>query len=160
MLSAMTWNGSAPAFAALPNGQYAMPVMPPMQMAHDDHGKKRKSRGDDSDGKRKHKKPRDPNAPKRPPSSYLIFQNDIRAELKAKNPGMRNNELLSAISKLWSEMPQDQKDVCVYVAPSSRRAVSNPSHRNTRRATKSPRMNGWRRRRSTKRARMVCPAPP
>ncbi|KAI0773695.1 high mobility group box domain-containing protein [Fomes fomentarius] len=78
-------------------------------LVQDESGKKRKSRGDDAEGKRK-KKPKDPNAPKRPPSSYLLFQNDVRSELKAKNPGMPNNELLGAISKLWAEMPQEQKD--------------------------------------------------
>ena len=63
--------------------------------------------------------PRDPNAPKRPPSSYLLFQNDVRAELKAKHPEMRNNELLGAIAKLWGSMPQEQKDVrCVSPVPS------------------------------------------
>ncbi|KAI0706943.1 HMG-box, partial [Cerioporus squamosus] len=80
-------------------------------IAQDEHGKKRKSRGgDDADGKRKVKKIKDPNAPKRPPSSYLLFQNEVRSELKAQNPGLRNNELLGAIAKKWSEMPQEQKD--------------------------------------------------
>ena len=80
-------------------------------------GKKRKSRGEDAEGKRRAKKPKDPNAPKRPASSYLLFQNDVRNELKAKNPGMRNNELLSAIAKLWAEMPQEQKDVSTLARP-------------------------------------------
>ncbi|KAI8984941.1 HMG-box, partial [Trametes punicea] len=79
-------------------------------MAQDDQGKKRKSRGDDGEGKKRARKPKDPNAPKRPASSYLLFQNDVRNELKAKNPGMRNNELLSAIAKMWADMPQEQKD--------------------------------------------------
>ena len=87
-------------------------MMPVMPMAQDEQGKKRKSRGDDPEGKRQ-KKPKDPNAPKRPASSYLLFQNDVRQELKAKNPNMRNNELLSAIAKMWAEMPQEQKDVRV-----------------------------------------------
>ena len=112
MIVAFPYGPNPPAFAALANGQFQMPVMPPVPIAHDEHGKKRKSRGDDADGKRKIKKPKDPNAPKRPPSSYLLFQNDVRSELKAKNPGMRNNELLGAIAKLWSEMPQEQKEVC------------------------------------------------
>ncbi|RPD62111.1 HMG-box [Lentinus tigrinus ALCF2SS1-7] len=110
MIGAFPYGANPGAFAALANGQYQMPVMPPMPMVQDEHGKKRKSRGEDADGKRKVKKIKDPLAPKRPPSSYLLFQNDVRNELKAKNPGMRNNELLSAIAKLWSEMPQDQKD--------------------------------------------------
>ena len=106
-----SFNGNPPPFPALANGQYPMPI-PPSLPAAEETGKKRKSRGDDADGKRKIKKPKDPNAPKRPPSSYLLFHNDVRSELKAKNPGMRNNELLGAIAKLWSEMPQEQKEVC------------------------------------------------
>ena len=116
VIHALPWGGQPGAFP-IPNGQYPISMMPPMPMVHDDHGKKRKSR--DEDGRRKQKKPRDPNAPKRPPSSYLLFQNDVRAELKAKHPEMRNNELLGAIAKLWGSMPQEQKDVrCVSPVPS------------------------------------------
>ncbi|CDO74190.1 hypothetical protein BN946_scf185043.g242 [Trametes cinnabarina] len=93
-----------------PNHQFAMGMVPAMMpVAQEEQGKKRK-RGEDADGKKRAKKPKDPNAPKRPASSYLLFQNDVRNELKAKNPGMRNNELLSTIAKLWAEMPQEQKD--------------------------------------------------
>jgi transcriptional regulator HMO1 len=77
-------------------------------------GGKRKSRGggEDAEGKRRRKiKPKDPNAPKRPPSSYLLFQNEVRQELKAKHPNIPNNELLAKIAKAWSDMPKEQKDV-------------------------------------------------
>ncbi len=91
------------------NGQFPM-TMGPMPVAHDD-GKKRKARGDDNEVKKRAKKIKDPNAPKRPASSYILFQNDVRSELRKKNPEMRNNELLSHIAKLWAEMPQEQKEV-------------------------------------------------
>ncbi|KAI0829278.1 high mobility group box domain-containing protein [Trametes gibbosa] len=91
-----------------PNGHFAM-TMVPMPVAQEE-GKKRKARGDDGDGKKRAKKLKDPNAPKRPASSYILFQNDVRSELRKKNPDMRNNELLSHISKLWQEMPQEQKE--------------------------------------------------
>ena len=93
-----------------PNGQ--MPSMP--QQPAEQTGGKRKSRGggEDGEGKKKKKtKPKDPNAPKRPPSSYLLFQNEVRQELKAKHPNIPNNELLAKIAKAWSEMPKEQKDV-------------------------------------------------
>lgn len=89
------------------NGQYA-PIAamgPPLATTG-----KRKSRGEEVEGKRK-RATRDPNAPKRPASSYLLFQNDVRQELKAKHPSLPNNELLGIISKLWSDMPKEQKDV-------------------------------------------------
>ncbi|EKM59539.1 uncharacterized protein PHACADRAFT_250106 [Phanerochaete carnosa HHB-10118-sp] len=91
-----------------PNGQ--MPQMLPPQA--EPTGGKRKARGDDEgEGKRKRKtKPKDPNAPKRPPSSYLLFQNEVRQELKAKHPNIPNNELLAKIAKAWGDMPKEQKD--------------------------------------------------
>ena len=113
LITPITYPGAPLMF---PNGQ--MPQMPPPQM--EPTGGKRKSRGGDEDGegKRKRKtKPKDPNAPKRPPSSYLLFQNEVRQELKTKHPNISNNELLAKISKAWSEMPREQKDVRVhYVA--------------------------------------------
>ncbi|KAH9942985.1 HMG-box [Epithele typhae] len=111
IVGGIPWNGNPTSFPALANGQFPMQVMQPMTMTQDENGKKRKSRGDDGDVKRRQpKKLKDPNAPKRPASSYLLFQNDIRSELKAKHPQMRNNELLSAIAKLWADMPQSEKD--------------------------------------------------
>ncbi|OBZ71853.1 High mobility group protein 1.2 [Grifola frondosa] len=97
------------AFQGQANGQFVIAGLPQATPA----GRKRKSRAeDDADGKKRRvKKPRDPDAPKRPASSYLLFQNEIRKELKAKYPDLRNNELLSEIAKLWAEMPQEQKEV-------------------------------------------------
>ncbi|KAI1785324.1 HMG-box [Ganoderma leucocontextum] len=107
IISGVPYMGNPNMFPPLANGQYPMPIMAPM--TQDEPGKKRKSRGDDGEGKKKAKKVKDPNAPKRPPSSYLLFQNDVRNELKQKNPGMRNNELLTAISTLWGKMGQVEK---------------------------------------------------
>jgi len=54
--------------------------------------------------KKKVRKPKDPNEPKRPPSTYLLFQNDVRKGLKAKHPSATNSELLAMISRMWQEM--------------------------------------------------------
>ncbi|KAI0733389.1 HMG-box [Fomitopsis betulina] len=85
--------------------QFQMP--PGLAMAPPPTGK-RKARGD-VEGKKTRKK-KDPLAPKRPPSSYLLFQNEVRSELKKTHPGMPNNELLGMIAKQWSEMTQDEKE--------------------------------------------------
>lgn len=61
--------------------------------------------------KRSARKPKDPNAPKRPPSNYLLFQNEVRAELKAKFPQLPNSELLQMISKRWAAMADADKEV-------------------------------------------------
>ncbi|PCH41544.1 HMG-box [Wolfiporia cocos MD-104 SS10] len=95
--------------AMQPLGQFAVPVAPaPVPAA----GRKRKAQAlETTDGKKARgaKKLKDPNAPKRPASSYLIFQNDVRSELRKQNPNMPNNELLTMIAKLWSEMPKEKK---------------------------------------------------
>lgn len=71
-------------------------------------GGKRKREAEDK--KKRKTKPKDPNAPKRPPSSYLLFQNEVRQQLKAKHPNIPNNELLNLIAKAWGEMPKKEKD--------------------------------------------------
>ena len=70
---------------------------------------------DDSEtgGKRKRvaKTPKDPDAPKRPASSYLLFQNELRIQLKEKNPNMHHNELVKHISARWASMTAEDKAV-------------------------------------------------
>ncbi|KAJ7122948.1 hypothetical protein C8R44DRAFT_876141 [Mycena epipterygia] len=78
---------------------------------------KRKAGAEDDDepaanGKRKRvTKKKDPNAPKRPASSYLLFQNEIRKEIKEKFPAYSNNELLNVIKNQWADMTEAQKAV-------------------------------------------------
>ncbi|EAU80600.1 hypothetical protein CC1G_11400 [Coprinopsis cinerea okayama7 len=74
---------------------------------HKDHGL------EDGDGGKKRKraaKPKDPNAPKRPASSYILFQNEVRNELKRQNPNLTNPELLTLISEKWKNMTDEQKE--------------------------------------------------
>jgi hypothetical protein len=78
--------------------------------------RKAKAIEEDLDGKKKRKtkqpkKIRDPDMPKRPASSYLLFQNEIRKELKSQNPNMTQSELLSMIAKQWAEMNPEQKTI-------------------------------------------------
>ncbi|CAK5275847.1 unnamed protein product [Mycena citricolor] len=76
------------------------------------------SKGDEDDdehanGKRKRgtKKEKDPNAPKRPASSYLHFQNEVRKDLKERFPESTNTELLNMIKTQWQDMSEAQKAV-------------------------------------------------
>jgi len=57
------------------------------------------------------KKPRDPDAPKRPASSYLLFQNEVRQAMKKANPAMANHEILTNISRRWQGMTAQEKEV-------------------------------------------------
>lgn len=68
---------------------------------------------EDTDGPKKRKrntKPKDPNAPKRPASSYILFQNEVRKELKEQHPNLDNAGLLSLIAEQWKNMPEEQKE--------------------------------------------------
>ncbi|KDR74519.1 hypothetical protein GALMADRAFT_227586 [Galerina marginata CBS 339.88] len=84
--------------------------------ASDDHAKgKRKAAlsPEDGDGPKKRKrnvKPKDPNAPKRPASSYILFQNEVRKELKEQHPTLSNSDLLGLISEQWKNMSDAQKE--------------------------------------------------
>ncbi|KAJ7929087.1 hypothetical protein B0H13DRAFT_954853, partial [Mycena leptocephala] len=65
-----------------------------------------------SNGKRKRvTKKKDPNAPKRPASSYLLFQNEVRKELKERFPTLTNTELLTMIKNQWTTMSDADKAV-------------------------------------------------
>ncbi|KAJ6612146.1 high mobility group box domain-containing protein, partial [Mycena sp. CBHHK59/15] len=56
-------------------------------------------------------KKKDPNAPKRPASSYLLFQNEVRKQIKEQYPDMSQSELLNVIRTEWSQMSEEKKAV-------------------------------------------------
>ncbi|KAL5488366.1 hypothetical protein ACEPAI_6474 [Sanghuangporus weigelae] len=59
------------------------------------------------------KKERDPNMPKRPPSAYLLFQNEVREEMKKLYPDLPYIEVLNKISERWSNMNDEQKKMYI-----------------------------------------------
>ncbi|KAL5508562.1 hypothetical protein ACEPAH_6181 [Sanghuangporus vaninii] len=59
------------------------------------------------------KKERDPNMPKRPPSAYLLFQNEVREEMKKLYPDLPYIEVLNKISERWSNMNGEQKKMYI-----------------------------------------------
>ncbi|KAN0097855.1 High mobility group box domain containing protein [Tylopilus felleus] len=69
------------------------------------------SLGGADEGKRRkrEKKPKDPNAPKAPPSAYILFQNDIRNDVRQKHPNIQYRELMGLISQQWNALPQEEK---------------------------------------------------
>ena len=86
------------------------------------NGKRKAEVLDDDDGeeevetgkkgrKKAARKPKDPNAPKRPPSSYLLFQNEIRNDLKEKFPDVPHSELLKMIASRWAALSEVEKQV-------------------------------------------------
>lgn len=59
----------------------------------------------------KEKKIKDPNAPKRPPSAYILYQNDVRDTIRQENPGIVYKDVLTAVSERWKGMTDEQKKV-------------------------------------------------
>lgn len=54
---------------------------------------------------------RDPNAPKRPPSAYLLFQNEIREEMRQRYKDLTYSEVLGKVSEAWKSLTEEQRKV-------------------------------------------------
>lgn len=52
---------------------------------------------------------RDPNAPKRNMSAYLLYQNCMREQFKAQNPGMTFGQLAKFTSYMYKSLPPEEK---------------------------------------------------
>ena len=60
---------------------------------------------------KKEKKIKDPNAPKRPPSAYILYQNEVRDEIRKAHPEMPYKDVLALISTRWKALPDAQRKV-------------------------------------------------
>jgi high mobility group protein B2 len=56
---------------------------------------------------------RDPSAPKRNMSAYLLYQNAMRGEFKAINPGMTFGQLAKYTSAMYAELSPSEKEAWV-----------------------------------------------
>jgi hypothetical protein len=77
-------------------------------------GKRKEFVFDDGDGSKKRKrsvKPKDPNAPKRPASSYILFQNEKRGLLREENPDLSNAAILQLCSDMWKNADDETREV-------------------------------------------------
>jgi len=59
--------------------------------------------------KKRGKRERDPNAPKRPASAYILFQNAVRQEMRAANPSADYKELARQIGDRWKNLSEEDK---------------------------------------------------
>lgn len=66
--------------------------------------------------KKQRKANRDPNAMKRPPSAYLLFQNEIREDMRQQFKDLSYSEVLGKISEAWKNLSEEQRKVsdCKY----------------------------------------------
>ncbi|KAJ6426486.1 hypothetical protein OIU84_022141 [Salix udensis] len=51
----------------------------------------------------------DPNKPKKPASSFLLFSKETRQSLVHENPGINSSTLTAMISVKWKELDQEEK---------------------------------------------------
>ncbi|KAL9933189.1 hypothetical protein V8E36_007907 [Tilletia maclaganii] len=66
----------------------------------------------DKKGRRskKDKKERDPNAPKRPPSAYILYQNDVRDSTRREMPDISYTGVLGKISNMWKGLSEEERN--------------------------------------------------
>ncbi|XP_032236023.2 FACT complex subunit SSRP1 isoform X2 [Nematostella vectensis] len=60
-------------------------------------------------GKKGGKKKKDPNAPKRAMSAYMLWLNDTRQEIKDKNPGISVTEVSKVAGEMWKNLTDKSK---------------------------------------------------
>merc|ERR1719295_1821382 len=53
--------------------------------------------------------PKDPNAPKRPMSSYMFFANEQRPYVVSEHPDMKVTAVLRELGKRWSKLSSKQQ---------------------------------------------------
>lgn len=57
------------------------------------------------------KKKKDPFAPKRPMSAYLIYSQDKRAEVSEAHPDWKPTDTIKHLAMKWKDMPDAEKEV-------------------------------------------------
>jgi len=55
------------------------------------------------------RKPKDANMPKRSASSYFLFGNSVRAQIKKENPDLKVTEIAKLIGEQWGKLSEDEK---------------------------------------------------
>lgn len=72
--------------------------------ATEEDGKKKR-------GPAKEKKVKDPNAPKRPASAYIEYQNAVRDDFRERHNELPYSDVLKKIGESWASMTDEQKQV-------------------------------------------------
>ena len=69
-----------------------------------------KGKGKDANEKGTKRK-RDPNAPKKPMTSYMLYMQAIRPTVVTNHPNLKFGEVSKKISEDWKQLTEDQKKV-------------------------------------------------
>jgi structure-specific recognition protein 1 len=57
------------------------------------------------------KKGKDPNAPKRPMSAYMLWLNASREKIKSDHPGISITDLSKKAGEIWKGMSKEKREV-------------------------------------------------
>ena len=71
--------------------------------------KKKDSEEDAYTGAGKAKAEKDPNAPKKPMTSYFIYMNEKRPEVKAADPSLSFGALTKKLTENWRALDEEEK---------------------------------------------------
>ncbi|PVU89655.1 hypothetical protein BB561_005243 [Smittium simulii] len=55
------------------------------------------------------KAPKDPNAPRRPLSSYIMFCNDNRDKVRDQHPGISSQDISKILGEMWNSISDSEK---------------------------------------------------
>lgn len=80
---------------------------------------------DDDDGAKKKRKRtlKDPNAPKRPVTAYLQFQNEVKNEVQEENRDKAYKDILRLVAEKWKGLPDHVKQVRPWPSSAPARAT-------------------------------------
>ncbi|XP_053435587.1 high mobility group protein B1-like [Nycticebus coucang] len=58
------------------------------------------------------KKFKDPNAPKRPPSAFILFYSEYCPKIKGEHPGLSIGDIAKKLGEMWNNTAVDDKQPC------------------------------------------------
>ncbi|KAG0034446.1 Non-histone chromosomal protein 6 [Podila clonocystis] len=67
------------------------------------------SNKDNKPNEKKRETEKDPNAPKRPLSAYMMYCADTRDKVREENPGAPITEITRILGRQWKKLPHDAK---------------------------------------------------
>ncbi|CEH16321.1 HMG box-containing protein [Ceraceosorus bombacis] len=93
------------------SGVSGQSAAPPATPGPGHGGRRPLSKEEKAEARKLRKANRDPKAPKRPPSAYLLFQNEVRDDMRKRHPELTYAEILSKISEAWKALTDNQRQV-------------------------------------------------
>ena len=58
---------------------------------------------------------KDPNAPRRPTTAYLLFCQQNRDKLRSANPGMSFLDITKELGQQWTQLDEEERQVIYFI---------------------------------------------